>query len=115
MRVAVVGCRDYFDYARIAADLDRCRGEWGDFTVVTGDAKGVDAAAVRWAKERGLPWVAYEADWELYGLAAGPRRNEVLVADSDVVIAFWDGRSRGTASSISIAKNAGKKVFIRSI
>jgi hypothetical protein len=115
MRVAVVGCRNYVDYARIAADLDRAREEWGDFTLVTGDAKGVDAAAVRWAKERGLPWVVYPADWNTHGLRAGPLRNAQIVADCDVVIAFWDGRSRGTASSISIAQKAGKKVFIRSI
>lgn len=39
-------------------------------------------------------------------------RNHWIVNDSDVVVAFWDGTSKGTAHSIRAAQTAGKRVFV---
>jgi hypothetical protein len=44
------------------------------------------------------------ADWAKYGPAAGPIRNKEIIDACDVVIAFWDGKSKGTANSIKLAK-----------
>lgn len=37
-------------------------------------------------------------------------RNRDIVNDSDLVIAFWNGWSKGTASSIELAKRNGERV-----
>jgi hypothetical protein len=42
----------------------------------------------------------------------GSRRNKLIVENSDLVIAFWDGVSRGTESSIDLAKKMGKTLYI---
>ena len=47
---------------------------------------------------------------EKYGRAAGPLRNEKMVECADLVVAFWDGRSRGTKSLIKYAQSRNKDV-----
>jgi hypothetical protein len=117
-RVAVVGSRGFTDYDRLARDLDRARARWGDFTLVSGGARGADSLAERWAQERGLPTLIRRVtpgEWRELGKRAGPLRNTRLVAAADAVIAFWDGKSPGTADCIRQAEAAGKPVFVRRI
>ena len=52
------------------------------------------------------------ADWERYGRGAGMIRNKQIIADADVVIAFWDGASKGTKNSVELARKAKKKLAI---
>jgi len=35
------------------------------------------------------------ADWDAHGRRAGPIRNAEVVARSDRLVAFWNGKSRG--------------------
>ena len=105
MRVAVVGSRDYpklHEVKEYIATLGR-----GD-VIITGGARGVDRMAEACAKERQLSVVVHYPDWNKYGKAAGPIRNEIIVKDCDILVAFWDGTSRGTANAIQLAKAAGK-------
>lgn len=46
-----------------------------------------------------------------YGKAAFAR-NEWIVEDADVVVAFWDGQSRGTKNSLEIAERLGKSTWV---
>jgi hypothetical protein len=78
--------------------------------VVSGGAVGVDSMARCAAICFGLEVVVHEADWKNIGKSAGPRRNSRIVNDCDRVIAFWDGRSRGTLDTIEKACRAGKPV-----
>ena len=57
--------------------------------------------------------VVHKAEWGVYGKAAGPMRNKVVVNDCDKLVAFWDDVSPGTKNVISLASKAGKleKVF----
>lgn len=50
--------------------------------------------------------------WDLHGKSAGFKRNVHIIDDSDEVIAFWDGKSRGTRHSINLAKTAKKPVHV---
>ena len=105
MRVAIVGSRGYLDLDSVVsyvADLPV------DTVVITGGAKGVDEAAEKAARERGLDVVVHYANWTLYGKAAGQIRNQVVVDDCDRLVAFWDGISPGTRGAISAASKAGK-------
>lgn len=109
-RYAFVGSRDWRgDYAVI----DQCIQDLPNGSVVvSGGAKGVDAYAESGARAAGLLVVVHPADWDRYGKSAGPRRNALIVADCDVLLAFWDGKSRGTADSILKAHAAGKAVVV---
>ena len=110
MNVAIIGSRSFTDYERAeeflsVLDLDITR-------IISGGAKGADAIAERYASEHGIPITVYPADWKRYGRGAGMIRNKLIIADADVVIAFWDGASKGTKNSIELAHKAGKQVAI---
>jgi hypothetical protein len=43
---------------------------------------------------------------------AGLKRNTDIVNASDIILAFWDGQSRGTKDTITKATKAQKPLFI---
>jgi len=73
-----------------------------DITIISGGALGVDSWAEHIAKEFGFQTRTYPADWDKHGKAAGYLRNEEMVKAADIVIAFWDGKSKGTKHSIDL-------------
>lgn len=103
MTVAVVGSRTFADRARIFADLDALALEISPFTLISGGAGGADQLAEEWARLRCCPFRVYRADWQTYGRTAGPRRNAEMIPHADLVIAYWDGVSRGSRHAIGIA------------
>lgn len=80
--------------------------------VVSGGARGVDSWAAEAAIERGLETFVFQADWDRHGNRAGPLRNAEIVAHSDRVVAFWDGKSRGTLNTVLLAKERGLPILI---
>jgi len=74
-----------------------------DITIISGGAPGVDTWAEHIAKDFGLQTRIYPADWKTHGKAAGYLRNEEMVKAADIVIAFWDGESKGTKLTIDLA------------
>ena len=80
--------------------------------IVSGGAKGADGFAERYAKEKNIPLKVFKAGWDKYGKRAGYIRNKEIWEYADQGIAFWDGRSRGTAHSFELSKFLGKKIKI---
>lgn len=106
MKYAIIGSRTITDSSKIFEILD----SYSITEIISGGAAGADAVANEYAIAKNLPKVIFFPDWEKYGRAAGPIRNKSIVDASDVVIAFWDGKSKGTLHSINYAKKTGKKV-----
>ena len=107
-RIAVIGSRDFADYARLVAVLEPHLPA----VLVSGGAKGADALAERLANDRGLTIDVIPADWQRYGRGAGPVRNRQIVESADLVVAFWDGKSRGTRSALAHAEKVGVPVEV---
>lgn len=106
MRVLISGSRDYprKDQVRRFVALMRPLD-----TVIVGGARGVDTWAQEAAEERpDLGIEIHPADWEVYGRRAGAVRNAAMVDRADLVVAFWDGKSRGTKNTIDFARNMMK-------
>lgn len=80
--------------------------------IVSGGAIGADRLGARWAKAQGIKLTEFLPDWERFGKRAGFIRNEDIIKAADAILAFWDGQSRGTANSLSIAKRLKKPTFI---
>lgn len=112
MKVAVVGSRGYRDLEQVRAFV---RSLPEGTTVVSGGAFGVDAVAADEAQNQGLDVVIFNPNWKLYGRRAGFMRNGLIVEAADVVHAFWDGISRGTASTIKLTQKAKKPLTIHRI
>lgn len=115
-KVAIVGSRDWSN-SQMVTDYVWQLPEWT--TVISGGARGVDTfaqdAAVERIAQRGEPnWDVeiFPALWDVYGKSAGYRRNADIVAAADRIVAFWDGKSRGTAHTIRLAQQANKPVEI---
>lgn len=101
MKVAVVGSRNI-----LITDIGAYISE--DDEIVSGGAVGVDSCATEYAKRKGLKLTVFLPQYERYGRAAPIVRNKKIVDYSDKIIAFWDGKSRGTLSVIKYAERVGK-------
>ncbi len=104
-RVAIIGSRGY----PYPSDVEEfVNGLPPNAVVISGGARGVDTIAAQRARARGLEVVEYLAQWDKYGRGAGYRRNHQIVDDAALVVAFWDGRSKGTAHTMGLARDQGK-------
>ena len=123
IKVIVAGNRD-FDNGGIAI-FDSTMSwllpehDYVDLEIISGGCTGADAMAEVYAKKRNIPLKVFPADWKKYGKYAGPIRNEEMAkyASSDeddwgMLIAFWDGKSRGTKNMIDMAFKYGLDVHV---
>ena len=81
-------------------------------TIVSGGAIGADSYAREFAKQRGLKLIEYLPDYEKYGRLAPLERNKLIIDNCDSVLAFWDGKSRGTQYTLDYAKVKNKPIKI---
>lgn len=80
--------------------------------IVSGGAKGVDTVARNFALENSIKLTEFLPDYKSYGRAAPLKRNLEIIDYADEILAFWDGKSRGTKFVISNAKKKNKKVTV---
>ncbi len=105
MRVAIVGSRD------LSVDIEKYIPE-NTTEIVSGGARGIDTMAERWADQHNIPKLILKPDYDKYGRSAPIRRNEIIVSAADLVVAVWDGKSRGTKFTIDCAKKRGVPVQV---
>jgi hypothetical protein len=80
--------------------------------IISGGAKGADSLAQEYANSHQIPTKIFLPDYKLFGRSAPLKRNVHIVEESDLVVAFWDGESRGTLHAINEAKRLGKEVML---
>ena len=117
-RIIVAGGRDFLDYPLLEESLDAVIHGLPpeDILLISGTCKGADQMGERYAEEHGLRVQRFPADWKTYGRAAGPIRNRQMAefaskADG-ILVAFWDGNSRGTASMIRLAEQKNLRISV---
>lgn len=80
--------------------------------LVSGGARGVDHSAAVYAAAHGLPITEFHPDYAAFGRAAPLLRNLDIIAYSDLVLAFWDGQSPGTAFVIERCRKQHKPLRV---
>ena len=120
MRVLICGSRltSRFDDPIAIWDLihDRISQLPAGTTIIHGGATGPDEFAHKAAKMQGYHVTRYKADWKHEGRRAGILRNlRMLDTNPDLVIAYWDGKSRGTAHTVAEARKRGIPVELNVI
>lgn len=113
--IGIVGSRrrdSQEDYDKLKRILDSIY-YIGDWFVSGGCYKGADRMAEDYAYIHNIPMIIYEADWNKYGKAAGPIRNEYIARDCTALVALPSiDRAGGTESTIEAAKRLGRKVIL---
>jgi hypothetical protein len=109
MRIIVCGGRNFFDYGKLDAVMQKIKQEVPHDTliVIQGGATGADAMARQWCATNHVCYDNYPAEWRKHGNAAGPIRNQKMLdkGKPDLVIAFAGGK--GTADMVRRAEAAG--------
>ena len=124
MRVIIAGSREFNDYHKLATSvlsiiqLLKYKGydtSGINMEVISGTANGADKLGERFAEEFSLKVVKFPANWSI-GRQAGYIRNAEMSKyakeDNGLLIAFWDGKSRGTKHMIDLAHKQGLMVEI---
>lgn len=106
MKVAVIGSRN-LTVEDLAKYLPKEVTE-----IVSGGARGIDTCAREYALKNNIKLTEFLPEYEKYGRAAPLKRNIQIIDYADEVLAFWDGRSRGTKYVIDNCKKKNKKVRV---
>lgn len=124
MKIAVVGSRTFPDPELVEDVLYQIFWEADGYddtipTFISGGCIGVDTIAEKYITDlnkinpdRQFPIKIFKPNWTEYGKAAGFIRNKQIILESDFVIAFWDGLSKGTLNSIELAQKHKKPINI---
>lgn len=121
-RIIIAGSRGFNDYGYLEYVVNRYFTKYisdkNDVEIISGTAPGADRLGELYADRHGIKLVRMPADWRKYGKSAGYKRNEEMAVFSvsdgftGVLLAFWDGMSRGTKHMIDIAEKHEVKTYI---
>jgi len=106
MKIAVIGSRGFNNVKLLEDKLDAFKNQI--IELISGGAQGADTLAEAWALANNVPIILFKPDWKRYARAAGIKRNKQIIESCDYCIAFWDGKSRGTASSLKFCEKLNK-------
>jgi hypothetical protein len=110
VKVAIVGSRHFAEPDRVSDYVNSMRQ---GASIITGSASGVDAAATKAARAKGIPVQVIPASFdEVSDASRSAARNQRLVDACDVLVAFWDGASKGTRNTVERALDSGKEVHV---
>ena len=113
MKLIIAGGRNFTDYQKLSEVCDQLLQDQKNIEIVSGAYyKGADKLGEQYAKERGFKITQFPANWNQYGKASGPKRNQQMASYADTFIAFWDGKSRGTKNMIELANKRKLNVLI---
>ena len=113
MKIIVAGTRTFQDYDLLNKKMHEITAyQYAVTEIVSGCSAGADTLGAYWAQVNNIPVKFFQADWESLGRKAGPIRNSEMAEYADVLIAFWDGESRGTLDTITKMKALQKPVIV---
>lgn len=118
-RIIIAGGRDFLDYLKMYTEMNAIiQTIHDDVEIISGCAKGADTLGMRYAAVMKIYCAKFPADWDKFGKRAGFIRNEEMakysISDNSkgVLVAFWDGKSKGTANMIKLAEKYGLETHV---
>ncbi len=108
IKCIIAGGRDFDNECLLRTEANKIDID----TVVCGMARGADILGLLYAQDYKLGVKKFPADWDKYGKAAGPIRNQQMGDYADMLLAFWDGKSKGTKHMIDYMTKLDKPVVI---
>lgn len=108
-KVIIAGGRDFTDYKLLRSICSKLlktamfNYDNDPIEIVSGNANGADKLGEKFAGDFDLQVKKFPADWNKHGKSAGYIRNKQMAEYAQVLIAFWDGTSKGTKMMIDLA------------
>lgn len=122
LRIIIAGSRDFNDHNKLNVSMREILGDRNfdvdKIVIVSGTARGADKMGEQFAENKELGIKRFPADWDGLGKRAGYVRNADMakysVSDGNIgmLVAFWDGKSKGTKHMIDLAKRYGLEVHV---
>ena len=131
MNIIIAGGRDFDNYELLNQKCSIVINSLifkDNINIVSGKADGTDSLGERFAKENGYNVLEFPAEWDNlnavpciikvkkdgkeYNSLAGTNRNEKMAKIGNILIAFWDGKSKGTKNMIRLAKKYNLETYI---
>ncbi len=112
MKVIIAGSRDFNDYELLKQKCDHILSLQKEVEIVSGGARGADQLGEKYAQEKGYSVKQFIPNWQMLQKKAGFIRNIDMAIYTDALIAFWDGKSKGTHHMISVAMERKLKLTI---
>lgn len=109
MKVAIIGSRSILEL-NIKNHIPN-----NTTLIITGGARGIDKLAENYADEKQIPKLIIKPDYKKYARSAPLKRNKKIIEKADIVVAFWDGKSKGTQYAIEYAFSLGKQIVIHRV
>lgn len=106
MKIAVIGSRS-LTVRNLEKYLPKETTE-----IVSGGAIGIDSCAREYALINKIKLTEFLPEYKKYGRYAPLKRNLKIIDYADLVLAFWDGKSRGTKYVIENCKKKNRKIRI---
>ena len=107
--VLITGSRSLNGNQEVEADVYRILNELhathkDEMVLLSGGAKGVDRIGENWASEHNVACKVWKPDYKQFRRAAPLIRNKQMVDACDDIVAFWDGKSKGTKHAMEHGK-----------
>jgi len=119
--LGVIGSKSFTDYelfkSKISQIVKKLQAKYSKIVFVSGGGKDADSFARKYAKENAIEIIEFIPDWDKLGKSAGFIRNQDIVDKSDLLVAFWDGKSKGTLHSMKKMniKQQNRLIIVRTI
>ena len=118
-RVIICGGRTELDYQVASGNIREIFTQLQIETaeIISGGARGADKVGELFAEENGIPLKRFLPDWGRYGRGAGLKRNLQMLeyamgSENPIVIAFWNGESKGTGFTVENARQRNIPVYV---
>lgn len=109
MRLLVTGGRDFKQHNKIIDELNKLEGVT---LLIEGGCKGVDEICRTWAQRKGIPTMTFFPQWDTYGKAAGPIRNEWMLKFGQPTFALVFPGGEGTKNCLKLIIKYGVEHMI---
>lgn len=106
MKTAIIGSRTL-----TITNLEECIPE-NTAELISGGAKGVDSCVKEFSKTHNIKFTEFLPEYSKYRRYAPLKRNLNIINYADYIIAFWDGKSKGTKFVIDNCKALNKPIKI---
>lgn len=106
MKVAVIGSREL-----VIDELEKYLPK-ETTEIISGGARGIDQSAKKYALSHGIKLTEFLPEYNKYGRYAPLKRNITIIKNADLVIAFWNGASKGTKFVITNCEKMNKEVRV---